>query len=50
MVIGVFTEGGPRRFAGLRTDRYSPDGLARAITRDPATETIALAFEMHRTR
>lgn len=49
VVIGVFAEDGSRRCAGLRTARYSPDDLARAITRDPATETIALAFEMHRT-
>lgn len=49
VVIGVFAEGGPRRCAGLRTARYSPDDLARTITHDPATETIALAFEMHPT-
>lgn len=49
VVIGAFAEDGPHRCAGLRTVRYAPDDLARAVTRDPTTETIALAREMHST-
>lgn len=49
VVVGVFAHDGPRSCAGLRTARYSPDLLACTLTRDPATETIALAREMHLT-
>lgn len=49
VVVGVFAHDGPRTCAGLRTARYSPDDLARTLTRDPTTETIALAREMHPT-
>jgi len=49
VVVGAFAQDGPRTCAGLRTARYSPDRLARTITRDPTTDTIALAREMHAT-
>jgi len=49
VVIGAFAEDGPRMCAGLRTARYSPDDLARSVTRNPTTETVALAREMHST-
>lgn len=49
VVVGVFAPDGPRICAGLQTTRYSPDTLACTLTRDPETETIALAREMHLT-